>query len=309
MKRITVSLSGDGDYKSIEQALSDCEPNTELYIKNGIYKENLFINKPNISLIGESKTETILTYNKAAYDLNEKGEKIGTFATASVHVGKQAENFSAQNLTFENSAGMGDVVGQAVALYLDCDKAVIKNCILRARQDTLLAAPYFLDIEKDPYIKNRQYFENCLIEGDVDFIFGGAVAVFKNCEIKSLDRGSNINGYVTAACTSSLLKYGFVFFDCRFTTDSCKEGTVFLGRPWREYAKTVLIGCMLGNHISEEGFSKWNNTQRHKTCYYAQYNTSGENYDKSKLADWTNVLTEEEAKEYTLDNIFEGWIN
>lgn len=305
MKKIIVCANGNGDYKTISEAIEKCSENTEIIIKKGIYKEKIIISKPNIKLVGEEKATTVLTYNSGAYDIGDDGNQIGTFKTATVHITKEATGFSAQNITFENTAGMGDIVGQAVALYVDCDKSIIKDCILRARQDTLLTAPIHLDIEENPYIKNRQYFENCLIEGDVDFIFGGAIAIFKKCEIKSLNRNKEINGYVTAACTSKKLEYGYVFIECNFTTDNCKNETVYIGRPWREYAKTVLINCNLDSHISKDGFSKWNETDRHKTCYYAQYGTKG--IDCDNFVDWSYKLDAKQAELYTIDKIFEGW--
>jgi pectinesterase len=283
---------------SVNDAVKKAKPFETVYIKNGVYKEKIVIDKP-VKLIGEDREKTILTFDDGAFR-----DDMGTFKTASVHILGSADGFSAENITFENSAGMGDVVGQAVALYLDCDKAVIKNCILKGRQDTLLTAPMHEDIAREPKKLNRQYFENCYIEGDVDFIFGGATAVFKDCEIFSLTRGKEVNGYITAACTSKELKYGYVFIDCKLNSD-CEPSTVYLGRPWREYAKTVFINCELGKHIKPEGFSEWNRTERHKTCYYAQYNSYGEGYDEKSVVKWSEIL--DNADEYTIKNIFGDW--
>lgn len=306
MNRVIVDKNGHGNYLTVTEALANIADNTEIFINPGIYKEKIIIDKPNISLKGRSADEVTLTYDDGAFMMGDDGEPIGTFKTASVHVLRSAEGFSAENITFQNTAGRGETAGQAVALYLDCDKAVIKNCRLKARQDTLLTAPMHLDIAENPEILNRQYFENCYIEGDVDFIFGAAVAVFKDCTIFSLNRDKEINGYVTAACTSKVMKFGYVFIDCDFKSDAA-DGTVYLGRPWREYAKTVLINCHLDAHIHKNGFSKWNDTDRHKTCYYAQYKSYGDGYSEDTLAEWTNVLSDSEKEAYTIDNIFQGW--
>lgn len=308
-KNIIVDKNGNGDFHSLTDALNSVTEGeaVEILIKNGVYKEKIIIDKPNITLLGEDRDKTILTYDDGAFKPDETGNPMGTFKTASIKVTSNAENFSAQNIHFENNAGMGDIVGQAVALYLDCDKATIKDCKLTSRQDTLLTSPMHEDIGRDPYILNRQYFENCYIEGDVDFIFGGAVAVFKDCEIFSLNRNQEINGYLTAACTSVKRKYGYVFFNCRLKGNASK-GTVYLGRPWREYAKTVFIDCTMDEHINEKGFCRWNDTDRHKTCYYAQYNSSGAGFNPNTLAEWTHLLSEEERKEYTIEDIFEGWM-
>lgn len=308
MRKIAVDCNGTGDFLTVTDALNAVgNEEAVIFIKSGVYKEKILIDKPNIKLIGESKEKVVLTYDDGAFKTDETGNPMGTFKTASVHILPSAEGFSAKNITFENSAGSGDVVGQAVAVYVDCDKAVFKDCKFLARQDTLLTAPMHEDIAKNPNILNRQYFENCYIEGDVDFIFGGAVAVFKDCDIFSLNRNKEINGYLTAACTSDKLKFGYVFFNCRLLSDAPDE-TVYLGRPWREYAKTVFIDCYMDKHINRAGFSKWNKfEERCKTCFYAQYNSSGEGYKQESIADWTHILTEEEASEYTLENIFEGW--
>ena len=309
MQKIVVAIDGSGDYMDVTSALSSVESGvtTVIYIKNVIYNEKLIIDKPNIIFVGEDKEKTVLRYCDGANMTDENGQPMGTFKTASVHVMPQAEGFEAYNLTIENGAGLGSVVGQAVALYLDCDKAVIDNCRLVAKQDTLLTGPIFSDIEKDPYILNRQLFKDCYIEGDVDFIFGGAVAVFENCTVYALKRPKELSCYLTAACTSKQLKYGYVFKDC-LLTGSADEGTVYLCRPWREYANTVFINCEMDKCIRREGFSKWNDTDRHKTARYAQYGSKGVGFDESCLADWSKTLTLNEAEEYSISNVFEGWM-
>lgn len=308
MNYIIVDKYGKGNFLSVQSAIDSINfgDKTNIFIKNGTYKEKIIIDKPFINIKGENKEKTILTFNDGAFANDESGKPMGTFNTASTHIKRKAVEFSAQNITIENSAGMGDLVGQAVALFVDCDKAIFKNCRLLGRQDTLLTAPMHEDIIKEPELINRQYFENCYIEGDVDFIFGGATAIFKNCEIFSLNRNKEINGYITAACTSQKLKYGYVFLDCSFLSDA-DEGTVYLGRPWREYAKTVFINCFMDKHINKESFSIWNGTQRHKTCYYAQYKSTGKGYNKECIADWTHILNDKEAEYYTIKTIFEDW--
>lgn len=308
-KVLVVDKNGNGDFLSVADAVNAApeKGSCKIYIKKGIYKEKLIVDKPYVFFEGEDIKDTVLTYDDGAFMKDETGEPMGTFKTASLHILRSAEGFRAENLTIENNAGDGRTVGQAVALYLDCDKAVIKNCRLLAKQDTLLTAPMHEDIAIEPTILNRQFFENCYIEGDVDFIFGGATAVFKDCEIFSLDRGLDINGYITAACTAQKIKYGYVFFNCKLTSNA-PDKTVYLGRPWREFAKTVYIECEFGKHIFESGFSIWNKTDRHKTCYYAQYKCFGDGACEDKAVEWSHILTDEEAKEYNLKNIFGDWM-
>ncbi len=306
--KLTVAKDGSGDYTDIASAINAVEFGKAalIYIKNGIYTEKLVIDKPGIILVGEDREKTVLRYNDGAFDLGDDGEPIGTFNTASVRVTPEAEGFEAYNLTIENGAGLGSVAGQAVALYLDCDKAIIENCRLLAKQDTLLTAPIFSDIDKDPYICRRQLFKNCYIEGDVDFIFGGAVAVFEDCEICALGRPKALPCYVTAACTSKELKYGYVFRNCHIG-GSAGDGAVYLGRPWREYAKVVFIDCKLDKCVSHEGFCTWNDTKRHLTSTYAQYGSYGEGYNEKSLVEWSKVLTAQEASDYATEKVFGDW--
>lgn len=308
-REITVSQDGNEQYDTIASAIRSVRSgdSAKIYIKKGIYKEKLIIDKPKITLIGESAENVIITYDDAANKPDNSGQPMGTFKTATVHVTREGEGFWAKGITIENSAGIGSEVGQAVALYLDCDKAIIRECRLLGNQDTLLAAPMHEDIEKEPEILNRQYFVDCYIEGDVDFIFGGAVALFQNCEIYSKKRELGYSGYVTAACTSKELEFGYVFENCKLTGNA-EEGSVYLGRPWREYANTVFINCEMGKHINSEGFCKWNDTNKHQTCYYAQYGNCGDKYIEENAVEWSHILNEIEVKRYTMDNIFNDWI-
>lgn len=309
MQRYVVAIDGSGDFSDMTSALNAVKPEGQalIYIKNGIYNEKLVIDKPDITLVGEDMEKTVLRYCDGAKMPDETGEPMGTFKTASVKVTSKGKGFQAYNLTFENCAGLGSVVGQAVALYLDCDRAVIDHCRIVAKQDTLLTGPVYSEIEADPYILNRQMFKDCYIEGDVDFIFGGAVAVFEGCTIFALQRPRELSCYLTAACTSSKLRYGYVFVDCKLT-GTADEGTVYLGRPWREYANTVFINCELDKCMRREGFAKWNDTDRHKTARYAQYGSSGPGYNEAAVAEWTRILTSDEAAEYSIQKVFEGWI-
>jgi len=311
MTKIVVDKNGSGDFLSVTEAIASVETGqpTEIFVKSGVYKEKIVVDKPDLKIVGENSNDTVITYDDGAFGIDpQTGKPMGTFKTASFHILNEGAGFSAFNITFQNSAGMGNVVGQAVAVYVDCDRAVFKNCRFLGRQDTLLTAPMHEDISRKPDILNRQYFEDCYIEGDVDFIFGGAVAVFKNCEICALDRKKEVNGYYTAPCTAVNMDFGYVFFDCNFTTDSAAEGTYYLGRPWREYARAVFINCQMGGHINKKGFSKWKNfEERSETCYYAQYKSYGAGFDEKSIAEWTYILTDEEAELYTVENIFKDW--
>lgn len=309
---ITIALDGTGDFNTIKAGYDSIGENERatIFVKNGMYFEKLVFEKPNITLRGEDREKTIIRYNDCAFRRNENYEFINTFLTATVKISKTAENFKMENLTVENCAGYGKIVGQAVALFADTDKITVRNCNIIGFQDTLLNAPYFLDEAYKSDTVYRQYFKNCYIKGDVDFIFGGAVAVFDKCEIYSSKRPEGYKGFVTAACTDKSREFGFVFLNCEFTGDAT-ENTVYLGRPWRHYANVAFIGCKIGRHINQQHFCLWREDDpdnRRDTCRNIEYNNYGENYSCEKAASWVRHLTDKEAEKYNIENIFCGWL-
>jgi pectinesterase len=148
---------------------------------------------------------------------------------------------------------------------------------------------------------SRVYFKDCFIEGTTDFIFGEATVVFQSCTIKSL-----INSYIAAASTRPSTKYGFVFSDCKLVADTSVK-KVFLGRPWRPYAKTVYLHTEMGPHIIKEGWDNWRNPGNEKTAFYAEYKNYGPGANTAGRVRWSKQLSKKEAKKYTLKNIFSGW--
>jgi pectinesterase len=167
--------------------------------------------------------------------------------------------FRAENITFANSSGP---VGQALALYVDADKAVFKNCKFLGNQDTIFTSGE----------NARQLFVNCYIEGTTDFIFGPATAVFQNCTIRA-----KANSYITAANTTKDKKFGFVFLDCKIITDLLLQD-FFLEDHGEAYAKTVFIRCQLPKTIAPEGWDNWNNPENEKNVFYAEYKNTGEGF-------------------------------
>jgi pectinesterase len=298
---LTVAQDGSGNYKTIQEAVNSVrdlgKEVVKIHIKKGIYHEKLIIPswKTNIHLIGESKESTIITGNDYSGKLNPGGkdlygnEKFSTYTSYTVLV--QANDFKAENLTIQNTAGR---VGQAVALHVEGDRVQIINCNILGNQDTLYTATG----------TSRQYYRDCYIEGTTDFIFGEATVVFQSCTIKSLT-----NSYITAAATTSDQKYGYVFFDCKLITDP-SANKVFLGRPWRPYGKTVFIRTKMGSHILPEGWNPWPGDKmfpdKEKSAYYAEYGSYGDNVKVDKRASWSKQLSKKELKQYTLKNIFAG---
>lgn len=284
-----VAQDGTGDFKTIQEAVNAVRDWSEavvpIYIKPGTYLEKLVIptHKTKIKLVGQNRQNTIISWN----DYSGKNG-LNTYSSYTVLV--QGADFVAENLTFLNSAGP---VGQAVALHIEGDRAVVTNCAMLGHQDTLFASSD----------TSRQYYKNCYIEGTTDFIFGAATVVFEDCEIKSKK-----NSYITAASTSARQKFGFVFINCKLTADSTAT-KVYLGRPWRSKAKTVFIRTQMGKHIAPEGWHVWNKNNNHLTAYYAEYGSFGEGANFSKRERWTHQLSKNEIKAYQLGNIFSGQKN
>lgn len=308
---ITVSKDGSGDYTSIQEAINSITTVPEtVFIKNGIYKERVEITKDNITLIGENVDSTIITYDCYALMPMKDGSKCGTFRSYTFFV--NANHFHAYNITFENSSGFGKDVGQAIAVYAEGDDITFKNCHMLGHQDTLFTGPlphkekqtggFVGPTEFAPRIPGHQLYEDCFISGEIDFIFGSAICYFKNCELFALNRNEAINSYYTAPSTYEDQKYGYVFESCHFT-GNCPERTVMLSRPWRIYAKVVLLNCNLSGQITEIGFHDWNKPESHETCYYAEYNCFGDGYVPDKRPDYVHQLTDEEAKLYTKEKV------
>ena len=123
---ITVAKDNSGDFDSIQKAVDSVSDNNNetIFIKKGIYKERIEIRKNNITLIGEDTDETIITEGFYARMTMPDGSKRGTFRSYTFLV--YADNFSASNITFENSAGFGDNVGQAIAVYAEGENITFK---------------------------------------------------------------------------------------------------------------------------------------------------------------------------------------
>lgn len=283
-----VAKDGTGDFFTIQEAINAVpdfrkEARTTILIRKGIYKEKLIVPecKINVSLIGQEGA--VISGDDYASKKNRFGENMSTSGSASCYI--YAPGFHAENLTFENTAGK---VGQAVACFVSGDRAVFKNCRFLGNQDTLYT-----------YGKqSRQYYEDCYIEGTVDFIFGWSTAVFNRCTIHS--KG---DGYVTAPSTDKGKAYGYVFLDCKLTADDSVK-KVYLSRPWRPYAQAVFLHCELGKHIVPEGWHNWGKKDAEKTVFYAEYESKGEGANPKARAAFSRQL--KNGKDYTVEKVLQG---
>lgn len=283
---IVVAQDGTGHFKTIGEALDAIrvylpKPLT-VYIRPGIYKEKLVIHGPvtNVNFVGEHSENTIITFDDFA-----SKDNMGTFETYTLKVLGNSLTF--KNLTIQNTAGQ---VGQAVALHAEGDRLVFENCRFLGNQDTMFASGE----------NSRQYYKNCYIEGTVDFIFGSATALFENCEIHAKS-----NSYITAASTPAWVEYGYVFKNCRITS-AADVSEVYLGRPWRDFAKTVFINTEMPPSIHPKGWHNWGREYAEKSVFYAEYGSYGSGSTKEDRAEWTFQLSEDQLPQYHNDQIFSG---
>ena len=275
-----------------------------VHIAPGAYHERVIVtqNRPNTTFLGEGPDPTAVVITAA---MNAKSAG-GTFFTETVRV--DAPAFEADNLTFENTAGD---TGQAVALANRSDRSILKHCRIVGRQDTL-----FADF-------GRQYYLDTYIEGTVDFIFGNAAAVFDRSEIHELSPG-----YLTAQSrTSPRQRTGYVILHSRITSslDSAPAQTLssrpeahsaavegpasphfFLGRPWRAFARTIVLDTDLPANLSPEGWSKWKGNSNDATAFYAEFGNTGPGANPSARAPWTHQLTAAEARQYLPETFLGG---
>ena len=304
-----VSQDATSSYKSISDALLAIPDNYKdpisIYVHKGVYHEKVTLPYSYLTIQGDGVMDTIITYDHCANMQMEDGSKRGTFRTPTLFV--DANFVTIRNLTIENHAGLGHLVGQALAAYVDGDFITFENCRLLGNQDTLFTGPlppapyepggFVGPKEHSPRLNGRHLYSHCYIEGDIDFIFGSATALFDHCEIFSKNIGKPCNGYVTASSTPQGQQFGYVFYQCDFTSN-CPPNTVYLGRPWRDYGQVVLLECNLGPHIKEEGWHDWGKEHAHSLVYFAEYNSKGDGSNPNKRVPWSKQLSKKEALTY-----------
>lgn len=309
---VVVARDGSGDYSSIQAAIDmapdSCAERFIIYIKNGVYDtEKLIIpaTKKNLVLVGEDRRQTVISYH--IYDCDspdsenkcpaeswalwkDNRELIRTSATLTI----MADDCLLENLTISNTAGP---VGQALAVTVRGNRAIFRECDLLGYQDTVYL----------PRGGKRYYFENCMILGRTDYIYGGAIAFFQSCEIRSFG-----GGWVTAPSTPEEQEYGFIFNECRFTysTGSPRAGDdgelIAIGRPWHQYPKVAILNSEMCAEMDPKGwptvwFMEYAATSDKLHLY--EYNNSGPGADMTHRSAWAGLrsLTAEEAAGYTVD--------
>ena len=284
MLTINVAPDGSGQFTTISEAVLavpyDCP--AVIRIAPGIYREKLVCEKKDITLAGAGMDATRLVWNDGGKLPHPDGRPTHTFRSYTAFF--SGEKLRVEDMTIENDAGPGAKAGQAIAAYVDSARAAFDRVRLLGNQDTLFCAPLpEKEREKDGFLgprglaprrRSAQYYQHCEIVGDIDFIFGGADALFEQCTVRTVNNHLPVS-YVTAP-SGKPEGLGFVFWDCDFVSDNCPAGTVFLGRPWRPTGKTAVLDCRLGAHIAPEGFSPWRDRTDSALAGFAEAGSTGE---------------------------------
>jgi pectinesterase len=318
-------VEGTRRYRTIGAALADAPRDPALryrvFIRAGRYREKLSVDRPHVTLIGEDRDRTVITFDAAADTPAPGGGTYGMRGSWTLRI--TAPDFRAENLTIENAFDYpgnyakadGDPTKlrnpQGVALMTDgaSDRAVFENCRITGHQDTLFANA------------GRQWFHRCIITGHVDFIFGAGRAVFEDCDIVSRDRGSRTrNGYVAAPSTPISQPYGFLVVRSRLKkeTPSLAAGTVALGRPWHPFADALAVGsvvyvdCWMDDHVGAVAWDSMSSTDaagrrwwyRPGSARFYEHGTTGPGAVSSPNRP---VLSDGDVRAYTAERVLDGW--
>ncbi|XVF62557.1 hypothetical protein PTKIN_Ptkin09bG0017700 [Pterospermum kingtungense] len=300
---VVVAKDGSGKYSSINEALKDVpkkNPTTfVIYIKAGVYKEQVIVTKsmPNVMFIGDGPTKTIITGN-----LN-KIDGTSTFKTATV--GVVGEKFIAKDIGFVNTAGAAKE--QAVALRVGSDRSIFYNCQMDGYQDTLYTHAH------------RQFYRDCTITGTIDFIFGDAAAVFQNCKIivrKPLDNQKCIvtaQGRTDHREVSAIILHNCIISGAPDYLPMKEKKKAYLGRPWKEFSRTIIIQSLIDDIIAPEGYLPWNGNYALDTLTYAEFGNRGPGAVQTNRVKWSGLkkIDGAQAQQFTPGAFFGGggeWI-
>ncbi|XP_016186103.1 pectinesterase 2 [Arachis ipaensis] len=293
---VVVAKDGSGKYTTVNAAINAAPKNSNgryvIYVKGGIYNEQVEIKTKNIMLVGDGIGKTIITGSKSV------GGGTTTFRSATVAV--VGDGFIAQDITFRNTAGAKN--HQAVALRSGSDLSVFYRCSFEGYQDTL-------------YVHSeRQFYKNCNIYGTVDFIFGNAAVVFQNCNIFARNPPNKVNTITAQGRTDPNQNTGISIHDCRVTAASDLKPVqssvrTYLGRPWKEYSRTVFMKSFLDGLVQPAGWMEWSGNFALNTLYYGEYMNTGPGSSTSNRVKWRGyrvIKTAAEASKFTVGNFIAG---
>ena len=322
MTTIHVSQNDPAAFHTLQEAVLSIDDSHDekvrIEVAPGTYEEKVFIRKENIEIVGEDPRTTVFRYGDGAKKPRPDGSgEYGTFNTAVIFIA--GKDITLRNLTIESTAGPGYLAGQALAVYAAADRLSFYHCRFLGWQDTIftgdpmtcnmkkLMLPDFFQRSQVPieHPFYRNYFRDCYVSGDVDYIFGPNTAFFDHCEIHSVARASEDRAYITAASTPAGQEFGLVFSHCRITGE--EPDSVYLGRPWRDCAKTAFICCELGDHICPEGWQNWGKIRAEVLSDYIEYGNYGPGADCSGRNPMSRCLVNPEAETYfSAANVLDG---
>ncbi|KAE9610765.1 hypothetical protein Lal_00021178 [Lupinus albus] len=294
LANVVVAKDGSGKYTTVKEAV-DCAPQSSderyvIYVKEGTYDEQFVIKAKNIMLVGDGIGKTIITGCKSVVG--------GSTTIDSATVGVDAYGFMAQYITFRNTAGAAS--NQSVALRSNSDHSVFYQCGFESYQDTLWVQT------------GRQFYRECDIYGTVDFIFGDAAAVFQNCNIYARNGPQNTVTVTAQGRTDPNEASGIIISNSKitgapdFNSNSVKS---YLGRPWKEYSKTVVMQTFIDSFINPEGWLEWDGNFALDTLCYAEYANTGPGSSTENRVKWKGyeVITDaSQAEQFTVGMFIDG---
>ncbi|KAM0949244.1 putative pectinesterase [Dioscorea sansibarensis] len=268
-----VAQDGSGNFKTVKEAVEAAPTESEkryvIYVKKGVYQENVEIKKKkwNLMIFGDGMGQTVISSNRNFV------EGWTTFRTATFAV--SGKGFIGRDITFENTAGPQQ--HQAVAFRSDSDLSVCYRCSMEGYQDTLYAHSL------------RQFYRECHVSGTVDFMFGNAAAVFQKCQIEARSALPDQKNSVTAQGRKDPNQNtGFTLQFCNVSTGAnlTNQTPTYLGRPWKQYSRTVIMQTYLGSIIRPEGWLPWQGDFALDTLYYAEYMNRGPGAGLANRVKW-----------------------
>ncbi|KAL3829354.1 hypothetical protein ACJIZ3_018156 [Penstemon smallii] len=297
-----VAQDGSGQFKTISEAISKVPPKNNLtyviHVKAGVYKETVTIPKKvnKIVLIGDGPLKTKISGNKNYAD------GVQTFQSATLAV--NGDDFMAKDIGIENTAG--PIKHQAVAVRVSGDQAIFHNVQMDGFQDTLYTHNY------------RQYYRDCTITGTIDFVFGDALAFFQNCNFIVRKPMDNQACMVTAQGRKEHRGVGAIIMqNCNIKaekafTDVTPPLKAYLGRPWKEYSRTIIMNSNIDGFIAPEGWAPWMGTFALDTLYYGEYNNRGAGSKLDNRVTWKGIkkITPQIAESFTPAKMYVGdlWV-
>lgn len=285
--------------QSITEAAKKLKAGDILLLEDGIYHEKVEIWTSGITIRAKNQHQAILTNQDYYHKIMPNHNECNTFGTYTLLIG--GHHITLQDLIIQNEATPSAIYGQAVALHVIGNDFSCFQCIIKGAQDTLFAGPMpqdllqryqsFYEPRKLTGLPSAQYYKQCQILGDVDYIFGCATALFEDCDLISLRQPENKISYISAPAHSQEMPYGFLFYHCHLKGSS----PTYLARPWRDYGCAAFINCQMDSHILPKGFHKWNDSHRDQTARFYEYTPDCKTTNREP---WSHQLNLEEANDY-----------